>query len=158
MFLLRHVREPVRPRCKRATGDLWKRCLSFNNRARKALSLLLVPATDGDKLGTPVVAEKLFDQMEIYPGMLFVRTDLPETISEVEQVLRRHISASYTKQQGYPTLRWSVLRAYFSSTLIADPQLFFDDEIRNKEVESLGKRPVTCVFAPGTGSGFVFEV
>ena len=38
----------------------------MTNRAKRALSLLLVPAKEGD--GTPVVAEEFFDQMEIYPG------------------------------------------------------------------------------------------
>lgn len=36
--------------------------------------------------------------------------------------------------------------------LTAWSQLFFDDEIRNKDVESLGKLPVTFVSISGTGS------
>ena len=40
-------------------------------------------------------------------------------------------------------------------SLTTSRQLFFDDERRNKEVESLGKRPTTCLFASGAGSGFV---
>ena len=33
------------------------------------MSLLLVPAKDGDKHGAPFAAEKFFNQMEIYPGV-----------------------------------------------------------------------------------------
>jgi len=44
-----------------------------------------------------------------------------------------------------------------SATLTMGWQLFFDDEIRNKEVASLGKRPATFVFASGAGSGFVLK-
>ena len=68
MFLLQLVPEPLHLRCKRRTGRLGKQSLRFNNRARQALSFLLVPAEDGDKDATPVAAEKLFNQMEIYPG------------------------------------------------------------------------------------------
>ena len=52
--------------------------LRFDDRARKALSLLLIPTIDGG----PVVAEKLFDQMEIYPGMRF-HSDTQDEISKV---------------------------------------------------------------------------
>jgi len=68
VFLLQLVPEPLNLCCERWTGGLGRRSLTLNNRARQALSLLLVPAKDGDKPGTPVAAEKLFDQMEIYPG------------------------------------------------------------------------------------------
>lgn len=46
--------------------------LISSDRARRALSLLLIPAKDGGKRGTPVAAEEFFNQMEIYPGMSFV--------------------------------------------------------------------------------------
>ena len=44
-----------------------------------------------------------------------------------------------------------------STSLTTSSQLFFDDERRNKEVESLGKRPVARVFASGAGSAFVLK-
>lgn len=81
--MLQRALEPARFRCKTWRGDLERQCLRINNRARQALSLLLVPAKDGDKQGTPVVAEKLFDQMEIYPGMRLRLDRSPtETITE----------------------------------------------------------------------------
>ena len=49
------------------------------------------------------------------------------------------------------------LSGFSRINLTTSPQLFFDDEIRNKEVESLGKRPVICAFASGAGSGFAFK-
>lgn len=64
--MLLHVPEQGLPRCKWQANNWEKDRLTTDNRARKALSLLLVPAKDED--GTPVVAESLFDQMEIYPG------------------------------------------------------------------------------------------
>jgi len=82
---------------------------------------------------------------------LLVQTDCPRDIS-VRQGPRRCIFASFTRRQGYPILRWSVLQGFSSTNLTTCPQLFFDDEIRNKEVESLGKRPVTWFFASGTGT------
>jgi hypothetical protein len=108
VFLLQHVPEPVQPRCKRWAGHLGKQHLISNDRARKALSLLLVPAKSGDKDGGPVAAEKLFDQMEIYPGV-DLRSDrsLVKMVCNVNQDLRRSISASCTKRRGYPTQKWS---------------------------------------------------
>lgn len=88
--------------------------------ARKALSLLLIPAKAEDKVGVPVVAEKLFDQMEIYPGSK-----------------KRH----FHKLQEATEIPYSEM-------------LFFDDEIRNKEVESLG---VTFCFVPEGVSAQAFE-
>ena len=41
------------------------------------------------------------------------------------------------------------LAGFSSTNLTPYLQLFFDDEIRNKEVESLGKCRVTCAFASG---------
>ena len=95
------VPEPVRLRCKRWVGDLEMQCLRFNNRARQALSLLLVPVKDGDKHGTPAAAESFFDQMEIYPGG-YAFSLRPTFLRDntARQVPRRHISASYTKRQG----------------------------------------------------------
>ena len=107
-FLLQHVPEPVQPRSKRWARNLGKRYLIFNDRARKALSLLLVPTENGDEDGAPVAAEKLFDQMEIYPGMqLRLGGSLVKIISNVYQGQRRFTFASCTKRQGYPTLKWS---------------------------------------------------
>ena len=69
MFLLQHVPEHMPPGCKGWAGNLGGRHLIFNNRARQALSLLLIPAKDGNEDGTPVAADTFFDQMEIYSGM-----------------------------------------------------------------------------------------
>lgn len=97
----------------RWAGNLGNRYdLKFNNRARKALSLLLVPVNDGDEQGTPVTAESLFDQMEIYPGM-YVSSGRVGAVCNAEQGLKRSIFASCMKRQGYHTLKWSVWRTLF---------------------------------------------
>jgi len=88
--------------------------------ARKALSLLLVPADNGDKHGTPVAAETMFDQMEIYPGSK---------------------KSHFRKIQEATGIPYSDM-------------LFFDDEIRNKDVESLG---VTFCLVPDGVNNRAFE-
>jgi len=88
--------------------------------ARQALSLLLVPAKVGDEDGTPIAAEKLFDQMEIYPG---------------------------SKKAHFRKLHEATGIAY-------SEMLFFDDERRNKEVESLG---VTFCLVPDGVNAQAFE-
>ncbi|KAF9653597.1 magnesium-dependent phosphatase-1 [Thelephora ganbajun] len=88
--------------------------------ARRALSLLLVPAKDGDERGAPVAAEKMFDQMEIYPG---------------------------SKKAHFRKLHEATGISY-------SEMLFFDDEIRNKEVESLG---VTFCLVPDGVDAQAFE-
>ena len=95
-------------------GDSERRRLTFNNRAKEALSLLLVAAEDGDRDGTPVAAEKFFDQMEIYPGKC--ASSLRPIDNNVKQGPRRRISASCTKRQEYPTLKWSVRRMFLLQT------------------------------------------
>jgi len=87
---------------------------------------------------------------------MFPPSPISHRDNNARQGPRRRISASYTKRQGYPTTRWSVSGGEcFSCDLTTSRQLFFDDERRNKEVESLGKRPASCLFASGAGSGFV---
>jgi hypothetical protein len=47
----------------------------------------------------------------------------------------------------------SLTNGFFFRQSDTSSQLFYDDEIRNKEVESLGKRPVACRFASGADLG-----
>lgn len=48
--------------------------------------------------------------------------------------------------------------SFFSANLTTVSQLFYDDEIRNREVESLGKRPAARLFASGAEPpGFIFK-
>ena len=73
-----------------------------------------MPANAGDKDGVPVAAEKLFDQMEIYPGVFPLRQITHKMKSNVKQDPRRNISTSYTKRQEYRTLKWLAWRVSFS--------------------------------------------
>ncbi|KAL1725388.1 magnesium-dependent phosphatase-1 [Schizophyllum commune] len=81
---------------------------SAPNLARQALSLLLVPPKRGDADGKVLKAESFFDEMEIYPGM--------PSCSKLKHFKKIH------ERTGIPY----------------DEMLFFDDEHRNSEVESLG--------------------
>ena len=69
VFSLQHVPGLLQSQSKRWTKNLGKRQLIFDDRARKVLSLLLVHTEGGEEGNATVAAEKLFDQMEIYPGM-----------------------------------------------------------------------------------------
>jgi hypothetical protein len=81
---------------------------TYPSRARQALSLLLVPPKAGDSNSAGMPAIKFFDQLEIYPGAW---TSVPKFYylsvkMRRYQVLRLHTSNSFTKRQGYLTVRW----------------------------------------------------